>query len=232
MAELLANCPRCGAAKTTFDLLASVVTRVEYEWQHHHEAFCVCRHCARSTVFHLADQEPGIGKVVRAQGGVNAINGSVNQYFKVLGFISQKDGSTIAAPEHLPGAVRSAFEEGALCLAVGCFNAAGTMFRLAVDLATKELLPADNTNGLNSLVRRNLGLRLPWLFDNGLLPEALRDLSTCIKDDGNDGAHTGSLQKRDAEDLIDFTTALLERIYTEPERLRQAKARRDARNST
>ena len=79
--------------------------------------------------------------------------------------------------------------------------------------------------------RRDLGLRIPWLFENGFLPEALKDLSTCIKEDGNDGAHAGNLSVTDAADLLDFTAALLERVYTEPERLRIAKDRRDARRA-
>jgi hypothetical protein len=37
------------------------------------------------------------------------------------------------------------------------------------------------------------------------------------------------LNKADAEDLLDFTVALLERLYTEPERLKLAKARREER---
>jgi len=64
-----------------------------------------------------------------------------------------------------------------------------------------------------------------------ILPDALRDLSSCIKDDGNDGAHRGTLSKDDAEDLLDFTFALLERIYTEPEKLRVAQVRRKKRRS-
>ena len=103
------------------------------------------------------------------------------------------------------------------------------MFRLCVDLATKSMLPAEDAPGLNAKTRRDLGLRLPWLFESGRLPEALRYLSSCIKEDGNDGAHAGSLSEADAADLLDFSIALLERIYTEPERLRLAKERRDAR---
>ena len=53
--------------------------------------------------------------------------------------------------------------------------------------------------------------------------------SSCVKEDENDGAHEGTLSKEDAYELLDFTTALLERMYTEPERLRLAKERRDAR---
>jgi hypothetical protein len=74
-----------------------------------------------------------------------------------------------------------------------------------------------------------LGLRLPWLFDNKLLPAELRDLAGCIKEDGNDGAHVGNLTKTDAGDLLDFTVAILERLITEPEKLKRAQQRRDAR---
>jgi hypothetical protein len=91
------------------------------------------------------------------------------------------------------------------------------------------MLPEEDVVGLNAKVRRDLGLRLPWLFAKGILPETLRELSICIKEDGNDGAHAGTLKQIDVEDLLDFTTALLERIYTEPERLRLAQERRDSR---
>jgi hypothetical protein len=114
-------------------------------------------------------------------------------------------------------------------MAIGCYNAAGTMFRLCIDLATKAMLPEGEADGPNQRIRRSLGLRLPWLFDSSILPEALRELSACIKDDGNDGAHEGTLSKKDAEDILDFTGVILERIYTEQKRLELAKERRDAR---
>ncbi len=91
------------------------------------------------------------------------------------------------------------------------------------------MLPQDDTNGLNRRIRRSLGLRLPWLFDQNILPEALRELSVCIKDDGNDGAHEGTLSEEDAEDILDFAYVMLERIYTEPKRIELAKERRSNR---
>jgi hypothetical protein len=105
------------------------------------------------------------------------------------------------------------------------------MFRLSLDLATRSLLPADGAEGLNAKTRRDLGLRLPWLFDNGRLPESLRELSTCVKEDGNDGAHAGNLSKEDAEDLLDFSYVLLERLFTEPTRIRDAAERRRTRRT-
>jgi hypothetical protein len=98
------------------------------------------------------------------------------------------------------------------------------------DLATKSMLPElQDGNSPSYKIRRNLGLRLPWLFEQKKLPDALHELSLCIKEDGNDGAHEGTLKKEDAEDILDFTVALLSRLYTEPERLRLAKLRRDKR---
>ena len=136
-------------------------------------------------------------------------------------------------PEHLPEKIATAFNERATCLAVGCYNAAATMFRLCIDLATRSELPPEepSTPGPSARVRRDLGLRLPWLFDNNILPADLRGLSSCIREDGNDGAHAGTLTKEDAEDLLDFATALLERMYTEPKGLRLAEERREKRRA-
>lgn len=114
-------------------------------------------------------------------------------------------------------------------MSIGCYNAAGTMFRLCIDLATRAKLPEGDVEGLNAKTRRDLGLRLPWLLDKGLLPQDLRELSTCIKEDGNDGAHQGTLGEDDAEDILDFSYELLERLYTEPKRIEIAKERRLAR---
>lgn len=121
------------------------------------------------------------------------VEGALNKYVDVKGHISLKDTASVEPPEFLPEEIESAFREGATCLAVGCYNAAGTMFRLCIDRATRSMLPSEDMPGLNSKVRRDLGLRLPWLFENGLLPGGLKELSSCIKEDGNDGAHAGNL---------------------------------------
>jgi hypothetical protein len=182
-------------------------------------------------VFVLATQGVSQNIYIDQARGIPNIEGSLNAYVTVRGFISLKDSIQTQPPEHLPQDIATAFREGATCLAVECFNAAGTMFRLCIDLATRPLLPEEELDGLTRKIRRDLGLRLPWLFDNSKLPSDLRELSSCIKDDGNDGAHAGTLKKEDAEDLLEFASAFLERLYTEPEKLRLAKERRDDRRS-
>ena len=149
-----------------------------------------------------------------------------------MGYVSIKDVAAEVPPEHLPSNIDSVFREAVTCKSVGCFNAAATMFRLCLDLATREKLPTVTAGAEvtpNYRTRRDLGLRLPWLFDNNLLPEDLRDLSHAVKEDGNDGAHSGTMTGEDVDDLLDFTTSLLERIYTEPARVKLAKERREAR---
>lgn len=230
MAELVADCPRCGSSKVTFDLEKENFIGKRYNWQRFYEAFCVCRHCHRSTVFILSQEHVQSADLLEKK-EMSSLQGCVNSFMRVENFVSLKDETSVEPPDFLPENILSVFNEGATCLAVGCFNASATMFRLCVDLATKSLLPEADEHGLNAKIRRNLGLRLPWLFDNNILPSSMRELSSCIKEDGNDGAHEGSLTKEDAEDLLDFTSVLLERMYTEPERLRLANERRSVRRN-
>ncbi|MDO8691767.1 MAG: DUF4145 domain-containing protein [Dehalococcoidia bacterium] len=230
MSELVADCPRCGSAKITFDLTQDQLVDVFHDWQRWYEAFCICRRCLRSTIFLLSYK---VDSSEMSQKKIRPVDlpAAVNRYMNIEGIISLKDTATVSPPEFLPVQVDAVFKEGATCLSVGCYNAAATMFRLCIDIATRGMLPNGEAEGLNSKVRGSLGLRLPWLFQHGQLPTALQDLSTCCVKDGNDGAHEGTLQKSDAEDLLDFTTALLERIYTEPERVRLAQVRRAARRA-
>lgn len=230
MAELVANCPRCRTARITFDVTAVILVRFQYNWHHTYEAFGICRNCSKSTTFVL-EEDTGHDTKLFERNSPLQMKDSLNNYFRVNGFISVKDQGAAPPPEHLPQIIADVFREAATCLSVECWNAAGTMFRMCVDLATRPLLPNEDLPGLNHRVRRDLGQRLPWLFDAGKLPNDLRELSTCIREDGNDGAHQGTLTKREAEDLLDFTTALLERLFTEPRRLEIAKERREKRRA-
>ncbi|MDH5573710.1 MAG: DUF4145 domain-containing protein [Gammaproteobacteria bacterium] len=228
MSELVADCPRCGAQEMTFDLVSQLPIYKEHNWQMHLEVFCICRRCSRSTTFLVSQKEIDGEKYIK--NGLPKLDFSANKIVRVERYIGLRDISSDKPPDHLPGEIEAPFNEGAACMAIGCYNAAGTMFRLCIDLATRAMLP-DEEEGLNNTVRRNLGLRLPWLFDNNILPEALRELSTCIKDDGNDGAHQGTLSKEDAADILDFTYVLLERLYTEPVRIQKANERRAVRRN-
>jgi hypothetical protein len=224
MSELVQNCPRCGAKAITFDVKAAHQTSYAYGWQLNVEAFSLCRNCSKTTTF-LLSQKHDHSNIKLDEKEIIGIKGTLNNLFSLQGFVSVKDKAPTPPPAHLPKDIEKAFREGAVCSSVGCYNAAATMFRLCLDLATRGMLPEADCTGLNNKIRRSLGLRLEWLFDNNLLPAALRELSQCVKDDGNDGAHEGILDGEDAEDLNEFAYLMLERIYTEPQRIALAKDR-------
>lgn len=161
MSYLVEECPRCGAKHMTFDVRHALPTSIQYSWQYWYELFCVCRHCLRSTTF-VVNQKRSEDKDLFASGGKALVGfeAALNDYLKVQGYVSLRDKVTHAPPEHIPLSIRDAFREGATCLAVQCWNAAATMFRMCVDLATRPMIPAGETDGPNPKTRRDLGLRL------------------------------------------------------------------------
>ena len=110
-------------------------------------------------------------------------------------------------------------------MAIGCHNAAAAMFRLALDIATRGLLPGDDVMPPKDPRRLFLAHRLKWLVENESLPTGLNDYASVVKDDGNAGAHEGTVDEATAEDLVDFTERLLVLMYTEPARITAAKKR-------
>ena len=235
MALLVADCPRCGANSITFDVRAQVYRSTQYNWQNWYEVFSVCRSCHSPTIFVIYLNEYQVREEFDKDGAIVNYRGGLNQFFKIDRYVSLRDLTAERPPEHLPKEINDVFNEGAACLATGCNNAAATMFRLCVDLVTKPLLPDPEDAAKpqpNSRSRRDLGLRLAWLLDNDLLPSSLRELARCVREDANDGAHVGNLTRDDAEDLLDFTRALLERLITEPKRLELAETRRAARRAS
>ena len=230
MGMLVANCPRCGARNMTFDVRGDLHVGTNYGWQRVYELFAVCRSCHRSTVFVRAQEDPEAGEAL-AKSGPTGYQGALTGLLSGGAFICIKDLVTPAVPDHCPVAVEAAFREATTCLAVECFNAAGTMFRRCVELATRPMAGEIEDEILGARTQHNLGLRLRWLFDRGHLPEALRELSSCIENDGSHGACAGTLGEAEAEDLHDFTASLLECLYTEPKRIEIAKRRRVRRHA-
>lgn len=230
MAIMVNDCPRCGSQRVTFNIQDG-----NYIQDRHigfnitikiYELYCICRQCMRGTIFIAqpsAEQKTFEGVEWRSAFNLNAIG-------TITGTVGPADLKVSPPPEFLPEKINDAFIEGAKCLSVGCYNAAATMYRLCLDMATKELLPPEGQEP-GSRIRRSLGLRMGWLFDNQVLPQAMRDLAECVKDDGNDGAHDGLLDKTSAIDLEEFTYVLLERLYTEKARLEEAKLRRQKRHN-
>ena len=210
MAEFVADCPRCASRQITFNVLGDLLLPFEGSLLTF-EVQGVCRHCRRSTLFVFVLTDLAHVRTFEKPGSLTSKPINALDHFAINGFISIKDIAHRAVPEHLPDNVEACFKEGAACDAIGCHNAAAAMFRLCLDIATKDLLPGGDgsTGGPNRDQRTKLTSRLEYLFEAKLLPDGLQELAECVREDGNDGAHDGTLTAADAEDMIDFTVALL-----------------------
>ena len=230
MPTVVTDCPRCGAENMTFDVRADVYRGISYDWQTHHEAAVECRRCKRFSLLKLELEDPDRTRDFKGSGSLSKLDGDLEPTFRIAGFVNVSDlGGVSKSPEHLPEDVAAAFQEGAKCMAIGCHNAAASMFRLCLDLTTKPLLPDSNDASLEQPSKRqkfNLNDRIDWLILQQKIAPDLSQLAHGIRQDGNDGAHDGSLTENDAADLLDFAISLLERQFTEPERLRLAEQRR------
>ena len=155
MAELVADCPRCGSESITFDVTAAHIIGTYWGWQNQYEAFSICRKCHHATIFVVEESVDGDHEYVHKTGLLN-IKSALNNFVTIEEHVSLKHEARVSPPEHIPDAIADAFREGATCFAVGCYNAAGTMFRLCIDLATKSMLPEGEIEGLKWKTRRDL----------------------------------------------------------------------------
>lgn len=231
MAHIIADCPLCGSHKITMDVLSSNPAGHGYpDWLLRFQACCNCRECGRSTLWLLELHEYKLHDAVQ-QDRFWKEDLSLLEVFKIISYQSVVDFTSIKPPDHVPHELVEIFNEAAKCSAVGCSNASVAMSRLCLDLATKRMLPAPESDAVqpNRDQRNRLYDRLAWLFDNGTLQPDLRELSETIRLHGNDGAHDGTCTTDDATDLIEFTAALLERSFTLPAKVELAKARAIAR---
>lgn len=229
MVEFVTDCPRCGASKVTTDCHAAIWVCKEYAWKNYLEIFAVCRHCHRPSIQRVSQRltDDNSALLCGQDGNLLEYKHAINDIVEFERVVTLRDNHHFEPPDHLPEDLKAIIDEANSCLSSQCFNAAAAMFRLALDRATKEMLPEEGEP--NQRVRRSLGLRIEWLFENKALPIDLKDLAQCLQHDGNDGAHDGTLKKEDADDLQDFAFEMLRRLYTEPARLRLAAERREKR---
>lgn len=225
------DCPRCGAKQMTFDVKGDQ-QQISKSYDRRSrpavfEIFSICRRCKQGTIFVITSHLDLFQRQTEHKSLLNNYKPtSLETDWRVKAFINVANFNKKDSPEHLEGPLADAFDEAIKCLAVGCYNASGTMFRLCLDLATKPMMPDEK-----KFKSMPLGPRLDWLFKNGRLPSEMEELAVSVKEDGNDGAHQGNLEEEDAEDIYDFTFAVLNRLVSEPTNVQLAKERRTKRRN-
>lgn len=234
MALLQIDCPRCGAKSMTADVPVSVGLgdgREVLLW----EIFAVCRKCRKGSILKVQASEPMVGTLAM-MGNFTPHNwdGSLDQCVDIVGGLDNSDFAPLAVPEYMSTSVQNAYVEALTNIRMGCPNAAAAMFRLALDLATKEkveAIPAEDPQP-NSEAKKALAKRVEWLFEQRLLPVNLKSLAKALRENANDGAHDGNLTMQDANDLYDFAEALMLEIYTRPGQIDAINQRRATRRGS
>ena len=107
---------------------------------------------------------------------------------------------------NLPPTVRSAFEEALTCLRSGAYSA-------TVLLSRKTLEAMCHENKING---NNLAQMLKTAMDANVIDGRLFQWANALRLAGNRAPHdvVGSITRLDAMDIVDFTHAMLEYIFT------------------
>ncbi|MHA3052183.1 DUF4145 domain-containing protein [Acinetobacter sp. ANC 4640] len=240
---LVHNCNFCGAKNIRFDVLTTTIHQSSHDssstyWQ----AFCQCSHCKKGCVlaihgglnFHI------LNRITHIESYPNLClsdKTNISDHFKVFKIIIPPNKEQVECPKYVPENIKNIFDEATKCLSVDCFVASGAMFRLCLDLVSKDLLEKwqrgnqSNSNQPNKDQKNKLYDRIDFLILNGIISIRLKELAHCIRLDGNDSAHDGSTGESEALDCLDFTEALLTEVYTLPEQINEAKKRREERRA-
>lgn len=124
-------------------------------------------------------------------------------------------------PAGAPPGIRSAFAEAHKCFRAGAFTATAIMCRKAMEGICEE----------HGFRERNLALSLKAMKESGAIESRLYEWADALRISGNEAAHGVDLtiNGEDAADILDFTTALTEYLFTFRDRFEQFKARREER---
>ena len=123
-------------------------------------------------------------------------------------------------PSYLPGDVEDYFRQGVDNLS-GNYDAAGAMFRAALEAALRGKLPDSKARTLFDLIKE--------AEEQKKVTPDLAKWAHQIRLGGRDAVHKDPASKDDAKELHDFTELVLLYLHTLPEMLERAQARRSKR---
>jgi Domain of unknown function (DUF4145) len=144
-----------------------------------------------------------------------------------LEFDGERSEPTRLYPAHsdgisssLPAPIRAAFQEATVCFRAQAYTATAIMCRKTLEGICHA----------HSVTERNLAKSLEKLRDNGVIDARLFDWADALRLFGNDAAHdvNVTIGASDARDILDFTRALVEYVFTFHERFLAFQARRQA----
>lgn len=205
--SLVRDCPHCGAAGMAFNYLSQRPTTSGRE-------LVIAFTCNRCSEGYFVTIETGGSDSSSLSSGAGDFDARVRaNHWRVMREYPKK--KAVVAPEHISHNVNRCFLQAGEAAHRGHHDAAGAMYRKAIDLATKELDPA--------LAGKNLAPRIEALYQAGKLTTDLKEWAHRVRLDGNEAAHEDEeLTGEDIKHLGSFAELFLIYTFTLPGRIRTA----------
>ena len=120
----------------------------------------------------------------------------------------------------LPKPIRVAFEEARTCFRAKAYTASAIMCRKTLEGICAE----------HGVSERTLSRSLAAMKEQGVIESRLYEWAEALRISGNEAAHDVgvALSAQDASDIVDFTHALIEYVFTFRDRFKAFKERRAA----
>lgn len=117
----------------------------------------------------------------------------------------------------IPAPLRSAYDEARACFRANAYTATVIMCRKTLEGIADQ----------NNIDVRNLAAALREMKDKGIIENRLYEWADALRISGNEAAHgvNSKISAQDAKDILEFTHALLEYVFTFQEKFEQFKNR-------
>lgn len=193
------DCPHCGTCKVAFN--------VSFEFQVTHSqsekyVLGTCNACREGVIFHLRLQQQSAQAILKDLiGDQHALKIEIARQWP--------EAIATSIPADVPESVVRYFKQAADSMRARNYDAAGVMFRKALEVATREKASKASSKSLIS--------RIDALATAGLITADMKGWAHQIRLGGNDAAHDDDpFDQVDAERLFKFTEAFLTYAYTLP----------------
>lgn len=215
MAILLINCPHCGGNSMTFTVKAQSQLSKKPRFFF---LFTTCGGCSKGV---LAECENPLG--------YDLVNNAGN--------LKDKDGvrlveywpapKTTDAPRFTPANVARFYSQAVKAMSREDWDAAGSMSRKALDVATRHLDTSD------AFAKKPLASRIDDLAARQLITPQMREWAHAIRVDGNDAVHDpDQFTQEEAETLYSFADLFLQYVFTMPGMLNERKKAKESRTTS
>jgi len=117
----------------------------------------------------------------------------------------------------IPASLRAAYDEARTCFRAKAYVATAIMCRKTLEGIAEE----------HKITVRNLASALKEMKEKGIIENRLYEWADALRISGNEAAHgvSSKISSQDAKDILEFTHALLEYVFTFQEKFAEFKER-------